>query len=55
MRWAKWVYGVLSIIATVCLIVSFFQEVKAMTQISLLIQAVGFAFVSGFGVGSDWD
>ena len=53
MRYAKWVYGALSIIATVCLVISFFVEVKTMTQITFLVQAVSFAFVSGLYVGDD--
>ena len=37
----------LSVAATVTLGISLFSECSAVTQLSLLIQAVGFAFVSG--------
>ena len=40
-------YGMLSAAATVALGFSFFDEVSAATQIILLCQSAGFAFVSG--------
>lgn len=50
----KWGYGALSIIATIFLIVSFFiPDTTPITQITLLLQAVGFGWVCGFAMGTD--
>ena len=50
----KWAYGALAIAAATALIVSFFVPgTKPLTQITLLIQAVGFGFISGLAIGSD--
>lgn len=54
MKLFKWGYGALAIAATIALIVSFFiQDVKPLTQITLLIQSVGFGWLCGFAIGAD--
>lgn len=54
MKLFKWAYGALSIAAAIVLIVSFFVPgAKPLTQITLLIQAVGFGWICGFSIGSD--
>lgn len=54
MKLFKWGYGALAIAATIVLIVSFFiQDVKPLTQITLLIQSVGFGWLCGFAIGAD--
>lgn len=50
----KWGYGALALTASICLVVSFFaQEVNPVTQITLLLQSVGYGFVCGLAIGSD--
>ena len=50
----KWAYGALAIAAATALIVSFFiPDAKPLTQITLLIQSVGFGFISGMAIGAD--
>lgn len=54
MKLFKWGYGALALVATIVLIISFFmQDVKPLTQISLLIQSVGFWWICGFAIGAD--
>ena len=54
MKLFKWGYGTLAIVATIVLIVSFFiQHIKPLTQITLLIQSVGFGWICGFAIGTD--
>jgi hypothetical protein len=50
----KWGYCALSIISAICLIVSFFiPDTTPITQISLLLQSVGFGWVCGYAMGAD--
>ena len=50
----KWAYGALAIAAAIVLIVSFcVPGTKPLPQITLLIQAVGFGFISGLATGTD--
>ena len=54
MKLFKWAYGALALVAASCLVISFFmQDVKPLTQITLLIQSVGFGWICGFAIGSD--
>lgn len=54
MKLFKWAYGILAIVTTICLVVSFFvPSVNPFTQISLLIQAVGFGWICGCATGID--
>ena len=50
----KWVYGALSIISAICLIVSFFiPGTTPITQITFVLQSVGFGWVCGYAMGAD--
>lgn len=53
MKLFKWAYGALAIVSATCLVISFFQDVNPITQITLLIQSVGFGWVCGFAIGGD--
>lgn len=54
MKLFKWGYGTLALVTTIVLIISFFiQDVNPLTQISLLIQSVGFGWLCGFAIGAD--
>lgn len=54
MKLLKWGYGALALVAAIVLIASFFiQDVKPLTQITLLIQSVGFGWLCGFAIGAD--
>ena len=53
MKIFKWAYGALALVASVCLVVSFFTDVNQITQITLLIQSVGFGWICGFAIGGD--
>lgn len=53
LKFFKWAYAALSVAAAVALGISFFTEVSPTNQITFLIQAVGFGFVSGLGFGGD--
>ena len=54
MKLFKWAYGALAIVATIFLIVSFFVPgTTPLTQITLLIQAVGYGWICGFAIGTD--
>ena len=54
MKLLKWAYGALAIVAATCLAISFFmQDINPITQISLLLQSVGFGWICGFAIGSD--
>lgn len=54
MKVYKWAYGALSAVTTITLIVSFFvQEIRPISQIVLLVQSVGFAWICGACVGTD--
>ena len=54
MKLFKWGYGAFAIAAATCLAISFFvQEVNPTTQITLLLQSVGFGWICGFAIGSD--
>ena len=54
MKFIKYIFGALSLVASVALISSFFMtDIKPITQITFVIQSVGYGFVSGFGFGAD--
>lgn len=54
MKLFKWAYGALAFVAAAALVASFFvQDVKPITQITLLIQSVGFAWICGAAVGAE--
>ena len=54
MKLFKWGFAALSLAATICLAISFFmQDVKPITQITLLIQSVGYCFISAFAIGAE--
>ena len=54
MKLFKWGYGALSIAATICLIVSLFlPDVKPITQLTFVLQSVGFGWLCGFAIGAD--
>ena len=54
MKLFKWAYGALTLITSIVLAVSFFMpDINPITQITLLIQSVGFGFVCGLAIGSD--
>ena len=46
-KFVKWAYLVLAIITMIALGVSFFVECEPLTQVLLLIQSVGYGFISG--------
>lgn len=50
-NWIKWAYLALSVVALIAAGVSLFVEASLLTQISLLVQAVGYGFVSGMYFG----
>lgn len=50
-NWIKWAYLALSVGALIAAGVSLFVEASPLTQISLLVQAVGYGFVSGMYFG----
>lgn len=50
-NWIKWAYLALSVVALIAAGVSLFVEASPLTQISLLVQAVGYGFVSGMYFG----
>lgn len=43
----KWLYLAMSIVCAVVLVITFFIETKPINQISFLVMAVGYGFVSG--------
>lgn len=54
MKLFKWAFGALAITTTIVLIVSFFVPgIQPLTQISLLIQSVGYGWICGFAIGAD--
>jgi hypothetical protein len=54
MKLFKWGYGALALVAAIALIASFFiQDVTPITQITLLIQSVGFGWICGAAIGTD--
>lgn len=54
MKFFKWAYGVFALTGVFFLTISFFmQDVKPLTQISLLIQSVGYGWICGFAIGED--
>ena len=54
MKLFKWAYGVLALIASSVLIASFFLlGINPITQITLLIQSIGFGWICGFATGGD--
>ena len=50
-NWFKWAYLALSVAALIAAGVSLFVETSPLTQISLLVQAIGYGFVSGMYFG----
>lgn len=54
MKLLKWGYGAISIVAAIALAASFFmQDINKITQITLLLQSVGFGWICGFATGGD--
>ena len=54
MKLFKWAYGALALVASIALIISFFiPDTTPGAQITLLINSVGYGFVSGIYVGKD--
>ena len=54
MKLFKWAYGALALVAVIFLIISFFmQDTTPITQITLLIQSVGFGWICGLATGLD--
>ena len=54
MKKFKWAYGALAVIASSVLIASFFMaDVKPIAQLTLLVQSLGFGFISGMCVGAE--
>ena len=51
----KWVFLAMSIVCMITLVMTFFIETKPINQISLLIMAVGYGFVSGLAFNGDMD
>ena len=51
----KWLYLAISIICTIILVMTFFIETKPINQISFLVMAVGYGFVSGLAFNGDMD
>ena len=51
----KWIFLVVSIICTIILVMTFFIETKPINQISFLVMAVGYGFVSGLAFNGDMD
>ena len=51
----KWLYLAISIVCMITLVMTFFIETKPINQISLLIMAVGYGFVSGLAFNGDMD
>ena len=50
-NWIKWAYLALSVAALIAAGVSLFVEASPLTQISLMVQSVGYGFVSGMYFG----
>lgn len=54
MKRFKWSYGILSALSAATLLISFFMnDVNPIGQITLLIQSVGFAWISGAAFSAD--
>ena len=51
----KWVFLAMSILCTIVLGITFFIETKPINQISFLVMAVGYGFVSGMAFNGDMD
>ena len=50
-NWFKWAYLALSVAALIAVGISLFVDVSPITQISLMVQSVGYGFVSGMYFG----
>lgn len=54
MKLFKWAFGALSLVAATVLTITFFmQDINPISQITLLIQSVGFGWLCGFATGGD--
>lgn len=54
MKIFKWGFGVLALVGAVVLAITFFmQDISPVNQIGLLMQSVGFGWLSGFATGED--
>ena len=51
----KWLYLAMSIVCAVVLVITFFIETRPINQISFLVMAVGYGFVSGMAFNGDMD
>lgn len=51
----KWIFLAVSIICTIILAMTFFIETRPINQISFLVMAVGYGFVSGLAFNGDMD
>ena len=51
----KWVFLAMSIVCTIILVMTFFIETRPINQISFLVMAVGYGFVSGMAFNGDMD
>ena len=51
----KWLYLAMSVICAIILVKTFFIETRPINQISFLVMAVGYGFVSGRAFMGDMD
>ena len=51
----KWLYLAMSIVCTIVVVMTFFIETRPINQISFLVMAVGYGFVSGMAFNGDMD
>lgn len=51
----KWLYLAMSVICAIILVKTFFIETRPINQISFLVMAVGYGFISGIAFNGDMD
>lgn len=51
----KWLYLAMSVICAIILVKTFFIETRPINQISFLVMAVGYGFISGMAFNGDMD
>lgn len=51
----KWVFLAMSIVCMIILVMTFSIETRPINQISFLVMAVGYGFVSGMAFNGDMD
>ena len=51
----KWLYLTMSVICTIILVKTFFIETRPINQISFLVMAVGYGFISSMAFNGDMD